>query len=95
MTTDPPSDLEISGASMRGIVSLELPAGKGTTRTMGLSGYSALAIGMEANVARDAAAATQNALKFMIALFVVLMALAERSLKLLYNAGKQVKLKRS
>jgi len=50
---------------------------------------------MEANVARDAAAATQNALKFMIALFVVLMALAERSLKLLYNAGKQVKLKRS
>jgi hypothetical protein len=36
--TGTPSDLEINGATIRGIVSLVLPAGKGTTIVIGLSG---------------------------------------------------------
>src|SRR4051794_9553126 len=61
MITGTPSDFDINGPSSRGIVSLVLPAGNGTTIVMVLSGKPAASAPQPARIAGDNSAASTSA----------------------------------
>jgi hypothetical protein len=63
--TGTPSDLEINGPTIRGIVSLVLPAGKGTTIVIGLSGKPAAPAQGTARDAVDRSIAKINVVQFL------------------------------